>query len=932
MTDNNESKIELVSIEQQNKSDEKRTLLITKQKAPTYNFVSRIKGFRDVHQLTETQFIQKAQDSKKNKDWTLQEYYNGSTVVKPYLDADWKEMTVPDTEKGLKELIEARYASLQEVVKKLFPGNQNIEYAERHRPLPPGDKGVYKVSFRVYVTDKKCTVNFLGAYVRAVLGLDLKAVHPFIDLGVYKEKEQLLCVVYAYKDIEPVEYRKALTPMDVRTKISKFLVQNVEGIEDDLLMPARKIPEDFFSTTEAKGKGKGKGKKAATAVVEAAITETTEDSKRTVSQSHETDGTLTKQVVQFICTTFPGKKYRAGDFKSVRPSPDGKFLYIEMKTKTCESTTHKSNHSFILLYPKKAVFKCFDEACKAANPKGFERSLRGKVPPYEFQGVTTESKSIWDAPECWALHEEEKLNKLSFEAFRDVSHVALAEYLFAFYGDQFYFDSSAIAKRNGKCWWYYANHRWNVDGGDRIRHLFATTFRDRVKAMLKDPQAVAPSFEFSEESLAQFTQHIAKIHSSVSGLSMIGALETACQIFFGHERTEEFLNMLDRNLSLFGFKNGVYDLGALSFREGRPSDRISIQVEYDYVPYDPASQSTQQLEKILQQILPIAKVRHFILKLYASALGAHSTDKIWLQCGGGSNGKSFVTLLMEMALGPYATAWSTSLLRVEFDPTKPNVELTNAKNKRFINVQEGKQDTVLNMENVKKFTGDDTLQSRMLHENGGAMSIIALILFSTNNPPTITGADLATWRRFRAIFWPSKFVENVDEVDEKNHVYLKDAALSRRVRFEKQYVTEFMSILIHYYALYKAEGLNSLPQDIQQATEKFKASQSMYTKFFKDSCNLNPAGKVHRQSVVAACQAWAKTNVLIVNPTALTVFLDGMGDKGVRSFRNIKIKGLNQSGYRGFTLNGQEDVAEKDDDGEDVEQGPRSAMETFFDK
>ena len=44
----------------------------------------------------------------------------------------------------------------------------------------------------------------------------------------------------------------------------------------------------------------------------------------------------------------------------------------------------------------------------------------------------------------------------------------------------------------------------------------------------------------------------------------------------------KFEERLDKNLNLIGFKNGIYDLCELKFRDGLPEDYISYIKEFKY--------------------------------------------------------------------------------------------------------------------------------------------------------------------------------------------------------------------------------------------------------------------------------------------------------------------------------------------------------------
>ena len=66
-----------------------------------------------------------------------------------------------------------------------------------------------------------------------------------------------------------------------------------------------------------------------------------------------------------------------------------------------------------------------------------------------------------------------------------------------------------------------------------------------------------------------------------------------------------------------------------------------------------------------------------------------------------------------------------------------------------------------------------------------------MILLSFNDLPIITKIDGGTWRRMQVIMFKSRFVENVDDVKEDEHIYLADRDAKKRHEENAPY---FMSI------------------------------------------------------------------------------------------------------------------------------------------
>ena len=91
-----------------------------------------------------------------------------------------------------------------------------------------------------------------------------------------------------------------------------------------------------------------------------------------------------------------------------------------------------------------------------------------------------------------------------------------------------------------------------------------------------------------------------------------------------------FLEQLDTNLDLLAFKNGVYDLRASSFRNGRLDDMLSKCVPYNFPEQDP--ERREGLLTFLNQIkpqddereIPVGSIESVLVRTHKKAAGAHS--------------------------------------------------------------------------------------------------------------------------------------------------------------------------------------------------------------------------------------------------------------------------------------------------------------------
>ena len=97
----------------------------------------------------------------------------------------------------------------------------------------------------------------------------------------------------------------------------------------------------------------------------------------------------------------------------------------------------------------------------------------------------------------------------------------------------------------------------------------------------------------------------------------------------------KFLEKLDSNLDLIGFENGVYDLANGEFREGYPEDYISFSTKIDYVPMQLNDPMVKDVNKFVEQVLPIPRVREYVLKILGSVLSGKTGQEkfhVWTGC------------------------------------------------------------------------------------------------------------------------------------------------------------------------------------------------------------------------------------------------------------------------------------------------------------
>jgi len=320
-----------------------------------FKFVSRIKGARDVHERTASEFAKLVREKRETPGFTLQEYLKpekGMRMdVRPFYDWDAK---YEETPKDLDAEKKKQSRDFAETVSQLHPGAR-VLYAQRHGHLDNGGKYTYKISYRAFLPDLVMKITDIPLHVRRVLGLGPKETHAHLDLSVYKDKEQLLGVIYGTKDIDKV--KRYLIPLggpegpplrvdDVDP--GDYLVQNVSKDAAVVVVP-----------TAAKGKSRPK-KEATGGKGEDTAGAAGSNGSRRLTRSDFPEA-------MDAAGDFFGERYRLQEvFTYVIVDPAAGSLTFPTMKKWCfiRKGSHGSNNPYVTVTERGARYKCPDEECK----------------------------------------------------------------------------------------------------------------------------------------------------------------------------------------------------------------------------------------------------------------------------------------------------------------------------------------------------------------------------------------------------------------------------------------------------------------------------------------------------------------------------------------------------------------------------------------
>lgn len=292
---------------------------------------------------------------------------------------------------------------------------------------------------------------------------------------------------------------------------------------------------------------------------------------------------------------------------------------------------------------------------------------------------------------------------------------------------------------------------------------------------------------------------------------------------------QTFQEQLDQNPKLLGFENGVFDFVSGEFREGKPSDMITMSTKTNYVAWenqDPAIQ--RDLVDFLSTLFPDNEERDYVLNELGCTLDGETTEqKFFFMTGYGANGKSTIVRLLNMSMGDYAGETNITLFTQPRPPANaPVPELICLRGKRFVTCSEPNSKDVLNFGTIKWLTGGDRITGRNLFEKQQSFYLQATFFCLCNDIPQINASDYGTWRRVRTILFSSQFVFGREPT--RPNEFKADESLDQRM---KKWTHAFGSLLVHFCTKRKRFAI---PPKFKETYDKLRHDNDIYTRFAHD--------------------------------------------------------------------------------------------------
>lgn len=442
-------------------------------------------------------------------------------------------------------------------------------------------------------------------------------------------------------------------------------------------------------------------------------------------------------------------------------------------------------------------------------------------------------------------------------------------------------------------WFYFENHKWNLDNNgaslySKISTDLINEYNKKCKELLKD---------VSNEQLIDYLKLQKATTDKLKSTSFkMSVLTESAHLFYD----KDFINKLDENRNLICFTNGIFDLVNNKFRDGKPTDYISLSTNNEYIKFNSNDRYIKSLLNYFDQVFTNKDIKEYVLNLLSSYLQGHNPhEKFIIWTGTGANSKSKLIELLCLSLGEYAGVLPVSLLthkRSACGVASPELAMT--KGKRFIYFQEPEETDKINVGLMKELTGNDKISARQLFKEPIEFKPQFKLVLCCNKLPFIPSSDGGTWRRLRVVNFSSKFVNE----PKKENEFKIDPYLSEN--FEKWKVS-LMSILIDRFENYKNKGIVE-PDDVLKYTMKYKADSDIYLQFFIDKLNKQRDNKININELYQIFKIYYK-EVYNKRPPSRNEFKKYIDDNYIDNVKQNYLYGFNYKESNDSISNGLDD-------------------------
>lgn len=389
-----------------------------------------------------------------------------------------------------------------------------------------------------------------------------------------------------------------------------------------------------------------------------------------------------------------------------------------------------------------------------------------------------------------------------------------------------------------KAWRVWNGSVWAEDDGSRVSMAFEALTEDM---RLEVEQLKASG---SEDIAKSLQKHVVKCRDSgrSSVLALIASKVTVSAAVF--DADTRYLNL----------RNGIWDCKDMRLLPHDPRYYLTKQMNCSY---DPQAQAPRTL-KFLETTITSVPMREFLLRALGYTLTGEADQKAFFILQGDPNtGKTQVTEMMTDLFGSYAVTAGAGTFHKREANGNASPDLHALRGARFVSTSETSQDTRLDEELIKRFTGKDRLSTRTLYQKPQEWIPQCTLWVATNHLPKFSSDEEAIWRRVKTVPFTTVFT------DDGSNGNKAEGNIGRKLAATE--ADGIFLLLLAGLAQYQETGHLGEPQELKESVASHKREVDPVAQFWDEKMELgelvaDPDGSVDPRQLYAVYEQWCKLN------------------------------------------------------------------------
>jgi P4 family phage/plasmid primase-like protien len=406
---------------------------------------------------------------------------------------------------------------------------------------------------------------------------------------------------------------------------------------------------------------------------------------------------------------------------------------------------------------------------------------------------------------------------------------------------------SALSEIEGRA---YITGKMKTAVSAKIKQFFDLSINDfNQQIEYFEEKNMPKNIELYHEKIKAYNDAMKHISNNLENKNFIDkAFETVKE--YGKYLRMGVKDKMDNYPYLIAFNNGVYDLQQMTFRLPKEDEYMSITCGYDF-----EVKPFEAIQVFLNSIMKDEPTAHYLMKELASLLYGGNTEQLahfWV--GSGGNSKGTLDKILRATLGAYYGVVNVGLYSsYEKDANRASPEKAALKGLRVAMCSETDGESKFVTANLNSLTGGDPIKARFLHSQNQTFEAFFKPIIQTNNLPKFTDVTDALFRRNRVINFPFSF-KYPEDMDPNNPFHRPRDDLLVEKLFANGGKLQLMNLMIHYYPIYKAEGL--VPSEyIANITNEYKNDLDSMKKALLETIEYSSGALVGTSEIFNAIKA-----------------------------------------------------------------------------